>query len=1084
MYIRAPISKFEVDTLICNPSAFPLRVPVSDLSIAGLSTDDVNMVWRYEDSIEYTLSPSDIFDSNKGDTAYVFNDYGSYSVKQIITNNTIGCVDSTEKTIVISQLIPDFIISSDTLCQTEPITITSTSLLTDGPGFFSFNLGNGVVKNGNPISYTYSNSGSYNITLKAFNSAGCVLTKAKNNLIIISTPSASFTASANDYQCLPLTNSYTNTSSNSSPIDHFLWTFPDGTTDTTYSVNETISFPYVTKGTLITSLITKDIYGCSSDTATHTVVITQPDMNFTMDSVYCNNEQITIPNNTIGFGDLSYEWKMDQIVFSTDTNFRKTFTETSTNQLYEDHSITLKVTDEKGCADSLDFDIKISLPQLKYGYIPSGASVNDNGEYLCPPVFGNFSDSSISYGNIINWNWTFGDGKSSNLQSPSNTYLYPGTYSVSFDMEDEFGCTNDTLLVDFIKILGPTVDASWVNTNNSCGNEFNFTAQNIQPLDSIYWNLDDNTIIFDSLDFLYSYNSGTFIPKAIVTDTIGCAVTYELPSITISSSSFTADAGQDILVCTDQTNLNATPKLGNSYTSLWSVFQGDIVVTDLNSPTYSVTNLGTSENILVWKISDGCTFVTDTVSVINGYSNVNAGPDDAICAYSYSPLSGNSPFVGTGAWSSTDNTITFDNPLDSLTTVSNLKDGNNELIWTINSICGVNSDRVVIFVETPPTTADAGQNDSICGTSYTLNGNTAIVGDGTWSLVSGTATISSPNSSTSSVTGIGRGENVFEWRIENNCNFTTSQVTIKGLEQPSVALCANDTTLCSDNYFLTADTISIEYIDAPSPAIVEDDQGLCIYETTINATPPIVGNGVWETLEGTGTLADAASPTTLVTNLAQGINVFKWTVSNVCGSNTDTLIVTSSIAPTEAIVGEDQTICGGLTILSGNEPTLGEGEWSVKKGEGFFHNNYDPTTGVDSVGIGENIYVWTISNACTSSKAEIVITNTGQCPDEDSLKRVLYYYVPNSFSPNGDALNNTFLPVFESGFEPTKYSLLIFNRWGQLIFESYNAEYGWNGRLMNDAEVVQEGLYPWIITFTDINTQTEKTLNGFVILVK
>ena len=81
-------------------------------------------------------------------------------------------------------------------------------------------------------------------------------------------------------------------------------------------------------------------------------------------------------------------------------------------------------------------------------------------------------------------------------------------------------------------------------------------------------------------------------------------------------------------------------------------------------------------------------------------------------------------------------------------------------------------------------------------------------------------------------------------------------------------------------------------------------------------------------------------------------------------------------------------------------------------------------------------------------------------------------------------MNNVFLPVFESGFEPLKYSLLIFNRWGQLIFESYNADYGWNGRLNNDGNEVQNGIYPWKITFTDIITQTERVLNGFVVLVR
>ena len=52
------------------------------------------------------------------------------------------------------------------------------------------------------------------------------------------------------------------------------------------------------------------------------------------------------------------------------------------------------------------------------------------------------------------------------------------------------------------------------------------------------------------------------------------------------------------------------------------------------------------------------------------------------------------------------------------------------------------------------------------------------------------------------------------------------------------------------------------------------------------------------------------------------------------------------------------------------------------------------------------------------------------------------------------------------------------------MFESYNADYGWNGRLQNNGDIVQDGVYPWIITFIDIITQTERTINGFVVLVK
>jgi len=55
IYIKTPISKFKIDTLICNPSSFPLRVPVKDQSTLGKGNDDVTMIWRWDNSSNYTL---------------------------------------------------------------------------------------------------------------------------------------------------------------------------------------------------------------------------------------------------------------------------------------------------------------------------------------------------------------------------------------------------------------------------------------------------------------------------------------------------------------------------------------------------------------------------------------------------------------------------------------------------------------------------------------------------------------------------------------------------------------------------------------------------------------------------------------------------------------------------------------------------------------------------------------------------------------------------------------------------------------------------------------------------------------------
>lgn len=72
-------------------------------------------------------------------------------------------------------------------------------------------------------------------------------------------------------------------------------------------------------------------------------------------------------------------------------------------------------------------------------------------------------------------------------------------------------------------------------------------------------------------------------------------------------------------------------------------------------------------------------------------------------------------------------------------------------------------------------------------------------------------------------------------------------------------------------------------------------------------------------------------------------------------------------------------------------------------------------------------------------------------------------YVPNTFTPDGDEYNNDFFPVISSEIEPTDYLLSIFNRWGQIIFQSKNIEQGWDGTF--DGQFVQDGTYVWKVEF-------------------
>lgn len=92
-------------------------------------------------------------------------------------------------------------------------------------------------------------------------------------------------------------------------------------------------------------------------------------------------------------------------------------------------------------------------------------------------------------------------------------------------------------------------------------------------------------------------------------------------------------------------------------------------------------------------------------------------------------------------------------------------------------------------------------------------------------------------------------------------------------------------------------------------------------------------------------------------------------------------------------------------------------------------------------------------------------------------------YVPNAFTPDGDGLNDVFLPRIE-GYDATSFKMLIFNRWGEQIFDSSFPGVGWDGRGKGGANVSQTDVYVWLIRVKDAVTGEEKEFKGHVTLLK
>ena len=93
-------------------------------------------------------------------------------------------------------------------------------------------------------------------------------------------------------------------------------------------------------------------------------------------------------------------------------------------------------------------------------------------------------------------------------------------------------------------------------------------------------------------------------------------------------------------------------------------------------------------------------------------------------------------------------------------------------------------------------------------------------------------------------------------------------------------------------------------------------------------------------------------------------------------------------------------------------------------------------------------------------------------------------YIPNTFTPNNDGLNDAWEVILDAGCW-TDISLQVYNRWGGLVYESYDPYYLiWNGGNMGSPYYVPDGVYYWVFSGRKINTTIIEELQGHVTIFR
>ena len=122
-------------------------------------------------------------------------------------------------------------------------------------------------------------------------------------------------------------------------------------------------------------------------------------------------------------------------------------------------------------------------------------------------------------------------------------------------------------------------------------------------------------------------------------------------------------------------------------------------------------------------------------------------------------------------------------------------------------------------------------------------------------------------------------------------------------------------------------------------------------------------------------------------------------------------------------------------------------------------------------------------------EVQLIAYSQAGCPDTAraivTVIEDIIFYVPNTFTPDNDDFNEVFQPIFTSGFDPFDFKLLIFNRWGEVVFESNDASIGWDGTYGASSDrIVRDGTYIWKIEFKTVNTDERQTHVGHVNILK
>ncbi|MBP6090323.1 MAG: gliding motility-associated C-terminal domain-containing protein [Crocinitomicaceae bacterium] len=824
---------------------------------------------------------------------------------------------------------------------------------------------------------------------------------------------------ADTLTCIGSTVNFTNTSTGAST---YAWNFGDGGNSTLQNP----SHSYASIGNYSIVLTATSIYGCVDSIAHNIHVITTPIASFTPSTHEdCGPLVVTFTNNSTGENITNYNWNFATPSMNNVSTLMNPTAVTYPSPIYGDTLYQLSLTVNNICGSSTFLDSII----VKARPIADFVTTSNTG---CSPV--NVGFMNTSFGSPTSYSWNFGDGSpNTTLTNPSHPFI-TGTGDTTFVVAliAYNTCGSDTLM-DTITVFPNTV-TSFFNTTPVIGCSplpVQFTNYSIGAT-NYSWLFGDGQVS-STFSPNYTYNqAGTYVAKLIVDN--GCSIDTSEISIIVHDKPMV-----DFTILEDTLCMNEAFSFTNTSDPLSNTFWqfGDGTTSNVYSPSHVFVQSGTLQvTLLGTSLAYGCTnSVTHTV-VVRPTPNLTYDNYNYVgCIPLSVPFNETSNTANYATWDFQDGTIGIG---VSTTHVYSTAGTYYPIVITQNNFGCSDTTTFNVFAHPNPVSDFTLSATESCDYPFTISTNNLSTGANAYFWDFDNTTTSNWNAPT--VTYLAAGDYDLSLITYNQfgCSDTSTQL-VQIHEKPQILFSAVDPDGCEDfeaefvNSSLFADSYTWSFGDGSSSTLTNPTHLYTdpnVYSVTLFATN-----------------ADGCTNSYTATNY---INVYQ---TPVAGFNVTPVVITTDHP---------------MVYLENTAAAYSNGFYDFGNG---YQEDIDVLT-----------FNYSISDSGFYLITQIVNTPFGCADTAYNTIRINLsptHYVPNSFTPDDDGMNDTWNPVL---VYVKKLEVLIFNRWGEVVFRTNEIAPSWDGKSLLGIPV-QDGTYSYRITGRDGNNELID-LKGHINLIR